>query len=95
MAICIIPRRARNMLTNHSLEITQSGVVEQTPMSRTETKWGGVQKFVVTRQHVFLYIGPSIAHVIPRRALQGDPEWRGMVEDCRSHMAAAQSDAGG
>jgi hypothetical protein len=93
MVICIVPRRARNMLTDHSIELTPTGVVEQTSLTRTETQWGGVQRLVVTRRHVFLYIGPSIAHVIPRRSLPGDAAWRGLIEHCRRQMAAAASGA--
>lgn len=91
IAISLFSRRRGNILTEHTLQITDEGIVEQTSQTRHETRWPGVQKLGVTPRHLFLYLGPSAAHVIPRRAASDEAMWQRIVAACRTRHAAVRA----
>ena len=89
--ICLLPSTLRNTLTEHTIELTDEGVLEVTRQTRLETRWAGVQRLGVTRRYLFLYFGPCVAHLIPKRSVSDEAEWNGIVAECQRRYAAARA----
>jgi hypothetical protein len=83
ITISLVSRRRRNSLSEHTLEITESGIVEQTAHTRVESHWPGVRKIGEARRYLFLYLLSASAHVILKRALSDDAAWQKLVASCR------------
>jgi len=60
--------RDRNFLTEHNVEITDSGFIVSTEFTRLEIKWRGVFRVRGYFNRLFIFDGPAKAHCIPARA---------------------------
>ena len=67
-AIYLISRRNKNVLTQHTIELQEKAVLEETRFTQTLVQWPGVARIVSRPGFVALYISPHMAHVIPNRA---------------------------
>ena len=56
----------KGVLCEHTLELTDVGVMETSPVGQHSTRWAGIPRVGETATHVFIYIGSNMAHVIPR-----------------------------
>lgn len=56
------------ILCEHTVTIDPEGLAEVTPVNESRHYWRGVHRVDSTSEHIFIYIQPSMAHVIPRRA---------------------------
>jgi hypothetical protein len=90
VVLSMISSKNKTVLTDHTLVLADEGFVEETPYNRTEGKWRGVQKLARTRRHIFIYIAPYMAHVVPRRAFQDDAEWNAFYEFCKQRTQGAE-----
>jgi hypothetical protein len=68
IALAMASRENRTVLTEHTITLTDTGLLEETRFNRTEQKWAGVTRLARTRRHIFVYVSRDAAHVIPRRA---------------------------
>jgi hypothetical protein len=66
--ISYVPSRNKGILTTHTLTLDESGVAEETPTGRTDTKWSGIVHVRQNRSFIFLYVSEYGAHVVPKRA---------------------------
>jgi hypothetical protein len=60
--------KSRGMVGSHKLSLTSTGVTDKTGFGTTETAWRNVRKVVSTSEHLFIYVGDTAAHIVPRRA---------------------------
>lgn len=56
------------LLGPHTVELTDEGVVERTPVRELKVKWEAVEKVASTDSHLFLWTSGFNALVLPRRA---------------------------
>jgi len=56
-------RRNANVLADHEVTLTDEALIEVTPHVRCETKWTGVVRVRKTRRRLFVFLGPSQAHI--------------------------------
>jgi hypothetical protein len=82
VVLTLLTRLNSNILTDHVVTITESSVMEETPNSRIETNWAGIQKIRSNKKYLFLYIAAHLAHVIPRRAFENDASWQATFDCC-------------
>lgn len=61
-------KRDPGVLGEHTIELTEDGLIESTNVNRTEARWAGICKVVRTNKYLLVYLGRSEAHLIPRRA---------------------------
>lgn len=65
----------KGTLGRHTLRATAEGIEESTEYGQNRTTWPAVQGIVETPDLALIYIGPLLAHVIPRRRIvKGDYE---------------------
>jgi hypothetical protein len=51
----------------HRMTIEPAGLREQTEKNDSLNMWSGVQRINDTDTHVFVYVGPALAFIIPKR----------------------------
>jgi hypothetical protein len=73
--LCLILNKDKAAITEHTVSIDENGLTEETVFNRSEFKWAGIQKLVRSDRHIFVYVSPNAAHVIPRRAFASPTEW--------------------
>jgi hypothetical protein len=69
------PRYGRAVREEHTVSLTEEGIVEQGIHSRQTTAWAGVQRVRRTRRAVLIYQSETGAHIIPRRAFDSDADF--------------------
>jgi hypothetical protein len=72
-------------LRPRSITVSEAGVCEETSESRSEHKWSVIQRVRRTKNYMAIYIAPSRAHLIPRRAFGTVNEWQRFVEFVEAH----------
>jgi len=87
VALFLVSRRNKTLLTEHTITLGEDGFVEETSYARTDHKWLAVQKLSRTRRHLFIYVAQQGAHVIPRRAFRDEAEWNAFHLFCRRKTA--------
>ncbi len=73
-------RRDKTFLTTHRLTLAPEGLTEETDFNTSFFKWTGIHKVVRTRKHLFLFVSPGAAHVVPRRCIPEQREWDALYE---------------
>jgi hypothetical protein len=56
------------LLGPHTVELTDEGVVERTPVRELKVKWEAVEKVASSPEHLFLWTSAFSALIVPRRA---------------------------
>jgi hypothetical protein len=87
VALHLALRRMKTKPTDYTLTLGEDGFVEESSDARLNYQWPGVQKLARTRCHLFIYVAPSIAVIVPRRAFGGEAEWNDLYEFCRRKTA--------
>jgi len=69
-----------------TVTLSDSGVRIKTATSLQDHQWAGIKKLRRTRRHLFIYLAPSIACVVPRRAFANAAEWESFCELCQRQI---------
>ena len=83
-----IPRLRKQLGIDHTLELSESGVVATTGTRRQEVPWVAVHRVRQTRTSVLIYVSERAAHVVPKRVFRSLDEARAFYD-----FAAAKQDA--
>lgn len=87
-----LPKLNKSFLTEHTLIVSDSGLVDETSFNRTEQKWSGVIKVSQNRHYIFIYTAQHAAHVVPKRAFVDVGRAESFYNDvCNWWRAANQS----
>jgi hypothetical protein len=77
------PRKRRIVLTPEAVE-------GSTEVSTARTLWEGVLKVAATETHLFIYLAPTQAIVIPGRAFPSDEDFDDFIDAARDYHRAAR-----
>jgi hypothetical protein len=66
---------------------TEDGVTIATEVSKSEMKWAMVVKVVETRSIFLFYLGPNIAHFLPKRFLPDPDDLRELRQLIRMNLS--------
>lgn len=75
---------SKSVLGAHTIAIGPEGVSERTAVGESRIAWSGIERIEDDDEYLFLYIGPLVAHVIPKRAFK-------TAEDANAFLHQAQS----
>jgi len=75
---------SKSVLGEHTIAIAPDGVSERSAVGESRIAWSGVERLEEDGEYIFLYIGPLVAHVIPKRAFK-------TTEDANAFLHQAQS----
>lgn len=79
-------------LIEHTVTIDEQTIAEQTSHDATTSKWSGIHRVIRAPKHLFIYLTPTSAHVIPRRAVQDD--WVDFCATALRYWRSARAQAG-
>jgi len=69
------PRYGRAVSEEHTVSLTEEGIVELGTHSRHTISWAGVQRVRRTRRAVLIYLSETGAHIIPKRAFDDSSDF--------------------
>ncbi len=72
--------RQPGLFCEHTITLFDDALFEETPVNRGEHRWAGIQSVTEAAGHIFIYIGPNAAHVIPKRAFADTTAERAFYE---------------
>ena len=76
--------KTSGVLGNHQYQITPEGLLEETDVNRTLTKWSGMTKLLKTKRYLFVQISWYLFHIIPRRAFKSNEEFESFCNEIHS-----------
>ncbi|MCB1592117.1 MAG: YcxB family protein [Alphaproteobacteria bacterium] len=82
--ICFFDRRTFRLLSDCIQELT----------SRSETlyKWSAVKGVDQDRNHIFIFLGPSLAYIVPKRAFADEAAFERFYQKCLEYFNAAKGE---
>jgi hypothetical protein len=57
-----------SIVGRYAVRLTENGIVERAPKSEGCVAFSAVQKTILAQQHLFIYVSPLAAFIVPRRA---------------------------
>jgi hypothetical protein len=82
-------RPGRGALGRHRVALSDYGVTETSAVNETRTAWAGVDRVEQSPEHIFIYITPASAHVIPKRAFPTPDAAEAFYQLARSRRESA------
>ena len=81
LALGVVLRQVGNQI-EETVTLSDAGVQVKTVTSCQDHQWRGIKKVRRTRRHLFIYLTPGIAWVVPRRVFASTEEWESFNEFC-------------
>jgi len=79
--------RKPSNLSPPTVTASDTGLQIKTATSCQDHQWVGITKLCRTRRHLFIYLTPRIACIVPRRAFQDANAWESFNDLCRRKTA--------
>lgn len=57
-------------LGEHSLSLTEEALIERSADGETKTIWRAIDRVVESKDHLFIYINPIAAHIVPKKKIK-------------------------
>lgn len=92
-ALLLISRKNHSVLTTHSIEIQESGLLEETIFNRSLFYWPGLVKVVSRPGYIAIYVSSQQAHVIPKRSFPSQSEAQQFLAKLLEHVQSARGQA--
>lgn len=73
--------RTDTILGEHTMTITDEGILDQTEMN--ETKYSKVEKIIETGKHVFVYVNSVAAFIIPVKSFKNEEEKKAFLNEIK------------
>ena len=77
----------------HTTEITPEYLRQQDATGETKTRWNGIHKVVETATHIVLWVSPSAAYVVPKRAFDSEENAALFAQNAVNYWQQAQATA--
>jgi hypothetical protein len=61
-------QRQPGLFCEHTISLSDEALTEVTAVNETRHLWAGVCNVAETSKHIFIFVAPNAAHVIPKRA---------------------------
>ncbi len=74
-----------------TIEITPDYLRHQGASGEVKTRWKGIQKIVETATHIFFWVSPNEAHVVPKRAFANVEDATQFAQLATKYWEQAQS----
>jgi YcxB-like protein len=88
-AIIIALRNNRTVLTEHSVELLDDGLLEETSFNKSLYHWSGITGVAARPGHLAIYVAPGIAHLVPNRAFSSRAARLNFMKQIQERVAAA------
>ena len=89
-AIIIALRNNRTVVTEHSVELLDDGLLEETSFNKSLYYWNGITGVAARPSHLAIYVAPGIAHLVPNRAFSSRAARLNFMKKIQERVAAAR-----
>lgn len=79
--------------TSHTVTLTDDGVQESSSDGNTFHSWSGVPEISRTNDHVFLFVGPGAAHIVPVSAFPSKSDADAFFSNAQARKARSTGSA--
>lgn len=79
------------ILGEHTITLTPEALRERTAVNDATAAWRGICRIDATASHLFIYLQPEMAHVIPRRAFPTPAAAEEFLATAQAYHAAAEA----
>lgn len=86
--------RNAGLLGPHRLELEPEWLVERSPLREVRTHWRAVEKVVLEREHIFIYVSGFTAVIVPVRAFASEAQRHALLAAIEERQAAAPASPG-
>ncbi len=86
-------RKDQGVLGEHTLEITEDGLVESTEVNRSLANWRTVFRILESRRYAYVYVSATNAHIIPKHKIPIEGSVDGFLVALRARIEKCQQDA--
>jgi hypothetical protein len=83
------PRQQPNLHQEHTVTLSETSLVEKTPITNSEFQWSGIHSVVDAGKHFFIFIAANMACVIPKRAFPDSETARAFFQRAKELYANA------
>jgi hypothetical protein len=83
-------RNGKGVLGEHTLEITEEGLVESTDVNRTLANWNSAFQIRRTGSYAFIYVSVGNAHVVPLKTLPLEGSVEEFLDELQSRIGLAR-----
>lgn len=91
IALTVAFAHGPGLFTEHVVSFDEHGVTERTEFNASTVVWRAVHNVVrAGDHHIFIYIAPTMAHLIPRRAVASDEDWDALSRQLQEHCQRAR-----
>lgn len=87
-ALHLVTTNHPSAYAEHTLEILETGLQEQTPYHQSIHYWHGIVKIVKRAGFLAIYVNPQCAHLVPTRAFSSATEAQAFAEQIYTRLAA-------
>ena len=77
------------VLGEHTLEITQNGLIERTEYNETLIRWNGIHRTVKTPKYLYLWVNELLFPLVPLRSFETEEAARLFQSEIEKHRTAA------
>lgn len=77
----------------HTITLSPEALFERTAVNESKAQWGSIFRIDATPKHIFIFIQPHAAHIIPRRAFLTTEAAEQFLSTARAYHEAAASPA--
>ena len=64
----LTPEKQKGLLCEHTITLTDEWIIETTSVNEDKKKWSGVYKVVDTKEYIYIFLTPQMAHIIHKRS---------------------------
>src|SRR5215212_2803208 len=82
--------KRQGLLGLHRFTLLDDGVRVESPRGETLAYWQGLKRVTATPSRLFLFVGPTMAFVLPRRAFHDPAEFDVAVADALRRYASSR-----
>lgn len=81
--------------TSHKVALTEEGVQESSTGGNTFHSWRGIPEIARTDSHLFLFVGPASAHIVPVSAFPSRTDADAFYSAAQARIAGSQESVSG
>ena len=70
---------AETKIVKHVMTLGPEGITDKTELAETKRKWRGLKKIVSDDKHIYLYVGPAEAHIVPKGVFPDESSIEGFL----------------
>ncbi len=87
--LTILGRKYRGVLCEHTLEVSEAGLMERTDVNETLHRWPAFHKVVRSSRYLHLYVTDALVHTVPLRFFASEDQIQSFLREIERYRTRA------